>query len=666
MIVKHLLDTLILMIWMLVIGLAFMGWGELVRHWLKFKPSDHQAESTATQVLCNIWFGLCICISVTELLHFFFAIMWVVSLGVLGAGLAYSLTSGNLRHVGRLWRELLVKPFSIARGLYGLAFLAACFIWISVAMAGPTNYDSGLYHFGSIKWLNEHSITYGLVNLHTRLAYNQSYFALIALLNFSPIYDRAYAGTGVFLFILTAATCVQLVRDLTSKPAFLLFALLVLAGGFVLKASSPTPDLAVGLFQVVILLILLKVLLIPTSQTLLPLLLTLCVTALTIKLSMVVFCAATVCVAHRRFWLLLKSNRTLVVRLFIICGLILVMHTLRGYALSGVPFYPSTFAGLWALPYTPSPARVLAEANSIYSWARLPGVAPAIVLSNWDWIKPWLSSLPTRFLVLTGLGAALFISNLVLFRQIRKDQRQALWLYLPLILSVGFWFLTAPDVRFLGLIPELTVALGMWLLCSTGLHYLDRKLTILSAYSKLLLRIGVIAFSCGAILFIFKIYTGISFGHYFYLNEVLFGLSQIGINLAFALTALAGLLIVSNSKLVERAQRSVSNDNFISTQFFYVRIQQALLVLFVCATINYIANLALFKTVALVGWASIPTEPYDEEKLSSGLHINVPKSDDLCWSTPLPCLPRQQFNDKLEAFDLLDRGIKLNAFRLAR
>jgi hypothetical protein len=664
MIVKHLLDTLILIIWMLVIGLAFMGWGELVRHWLKFKPRDHQAESTATQAICDIWFGLCICISVTELLHFFFAITWVVSLGVLGVGLAYSLVCGSLRHLGQLWGEVLVKPFSITRGLYGFAFLAACFIWISVAMAGPTNYDSGLYHFGSIKWLNEHSITYGLVNLHTRLAYNQSYFALIALLNFSPIYDRAYAGTGVFLFILTAATCIQLVRDLTSKPGFLLFALLVLAGGFVLKASSPTPDLAVGLFQVVILLILLKVLLIPSGQTLLPLLLTLCVTALTIKLSMAVFCAAAVCIAHRPFWLLLKSNHPLVVRLLIVCGLILVMHALRGYALSGVPFYPSTFAGLWALPYTPSPARVLAEANSIYSWARLPGVAPAVVLNSWDWIKPWSSSLPTRFLVLTALGVAFFMLNLVWFREIRKDQRQALWLYLPLILSVGFWFLTAPDVRFLGVIPELTVALGAWLLYSTAHDYLNRKLTILSAYSTLILRIGVIAFFGGAMFFILKSYTGISLGRYFYLNEVLYGLSQIGINFAFVLSALSGLLLISYSKFFQPSKSPMAKPTAAQAQPVHALVQQALLVFFLCASVFYIANLALFKTSALAGWAHVPTEPYDREHLPSGLFVNVPKSDDLCWQTPLPCLPRQQFNDTLETFDLMGHNSRSNGFRL--
>ncbi len=666
MIVQHLLDTLILMIWMVVIGLAFMGWGELVRHWLKFQAPDHLDESNILRTLCDIWVGLCVCISLAELLHFFFAITWVVSLGVLGVGVAYSRLCGKLRNLGQRLRELSAKPFSFAQGLWVFAGLAACFIWITVAMAGPTNYDSGLYHFGSIKWLNEHSITYGIVNLHTRLAYNQSYFALIALLNFSPIYDHAYAGTGVFLFILTATTCVRLLPKPSLKPRFLASALLVLAGGFILKASSPTPDLAVGLFQVVIFFILLKVLLRPSGKSLLPLLLTLCVTALTLKLSMVVFCVASVCVAYRQFLSVVNHNYPPVVRLLILCSLILGIHALRGYALSGVPFYPSTFAALWALPYTPSPARVLAEANSIYGWARLPGLPPEQVLSNWDWIKPWVSSLPTRFLVLTGLAAVFFASNLVLFKLMIKERRQALWLYLPLLLSVGFWFLTAPDVRFLGLIPELTVTLGAWLFYLTIANFIDKNVKIDYLQPKLLLSISVIVFVCVTLLYTVKTYTGLSVGNYFYVTDILYGLSQIGINFSFFLTLVSGLLITSYHYLFPHPQSPIAHTAAQVSNSVYSAGQHALLVIFLCTVVNYIAHLALFKTTSLNSWIPVPTEPYDQEKLSSGLIINVPKSDDLCWNTPLPCLPRQQFNDKLETFNLIGRGSGPDGFRLSR
>lgn len=649
MIVKHLLDTLILTIWMLVVGLAFVGWGELVRRWLKFKPTNHPAESTATKILCDIWLGLCICISLTELLHFFFAITWVVSLGVLGAGVVYSLVRGELRNASQQLMASRVKHFSIVHGLYGFALLAACFIWISAALVGPGNYDSGLYHFGSIKWFNEHSITYGLVNLHTRLAYNQSYFALIALLNFSPLYDRAYAGTGVFLFILTAATCVQLVRKTTLHTTFLLFVLLVLAGGFILKASSPTPDLAVGLFQVVIFFVLLAIFFAPAKHHLLPPLFILSVSALTIKLSMVAFCAAAVCIAYRPVWQLLKNNLPLTVRLLILCALILLIHALRGYALSGVPFYPSTFGALWSLPYAPDAAQVIAEANSIYSWARLPGVPPATVLSNWDWFAPWLGQLPARFSVLMGLGATLLSLNLLMLtlNGATKQLKAAHVLYAPLLLSLLFWFFTAPDVRFLGLVPELIVSLGAWLFwCAIKQPIIAYLQTHWLRY-RAILWVGFIAFIAIAVIYALKLQTGLGLGQYFYVHDILYGLSQIGIDSTFFVAMIAGVLLCGYQYHSDK--NSVDINASFNRYAIWARLGHHILTcLFICGALVYISNVALLKRDHLAGWVAIPTEPYDREQLKTGLFVNVPKSDDLCWQTPLPCLPRQQLNPQLQ------------------
>ncbi len=55
----------------------------------------------------------------------------------------------------------------------------------------------------------------------------------------------------------------------------------------------------------------------------------------------------------------------------------------------------------------------------------------------------------------------------------------------------------------------------------------------------------------------------------------------------------------------------------------------------------------MLKMTALEGWRAVPTEPYETIELKSGLKVNVPKSDDMCWATPLPCIPRQQLNPNL-------------------
>ena len=665
MILKHLLDSLILIIWMVAIGAAFAGWGACLSHWLGVnRPTVAQTSTQATQWLLHLWLGLCVCISLTELLHFFIPITWVASVMVLGAGLVYTITNKHVWLALAFKGKLTNRSVSVTTTLYLLACLSVAFIWLSAAMVGPTNYDSGLYHFGAIKWLNEQSVTYGLVNLHTRLAYNQSYFALIALLNFSPFYGHAYAGVGAFLFILTSVTCLQLLRTQSERTVFWLLGLLVLVGPFVLKTSSPSPDLAVGLFQVVIFLLLAVTLaplagpapsrssfVCPASDLSLSILVILCVTAVTVKLSMALFCLAVLCLAYRQLWALLLSNKVLAIKLLAVVLLILGIHALRGYALSGVPFYPSSFAGWWSLPYTPAPARVIAEASAIYSWARLPDVPPAVVLSNWAWVKPWFAALPSRFLILCAVAAILFVANSLLlsFRSSRKRLTPEYWLYLPLLAGGLFWFLTAPDVRFLGGIPELLVLLGSWLFGVGVREPLGQHLARHATYYKRALAvvaIGLLLLGGWATVYRLTHPAGLGLGQSFYLNDILFGLSQIGITAKFAPLVIVGLLLVSYRQKFYSApasQRAVSD---ISNR--WVRLgHYGLTAAFLCSIAIYAADSAKFSTLDLKGWVGIPTEPYEQQKILSGLLVNIPQSDDLCWATPLPCLPRQQFHPNL-------------------
>jgi hypothetical protein len=669
MILKHLLDSLILMFWMATVGVALAGWGALLSRWLGiYRTSIDHKPTQITQCIYNIWLGICVCISLTELLHFFVPITWVASVAILGSGFIYTITRRQFRLVGDFWGRSTKRSVSGTTALYLFAVLSVAFIWISAAMVGPTNYDSGLYHFGTIKWLNERSITYGLVNLHTRLAFNQSYFALIALVNFSPFYDYAYAGTGAFFFLLTSATCLQLLREQGDRAIFWLFGLLILIGPFVLKTSSPTPDLAVGLLQVVIF-FLLFVCAAPSirlpghgparSESIWPpldaslsLLVLLCLTAITIKLSMALFCLGALCVVYRQIWTLLLYNKPLALKLCIVAAVILGIHALRGYALSGVPFYPSSFAGLWSLPYTPDPTRVAAEASAIYSWARLPDVPPAIVLSNWDWVRPWFAALPSRFLILLGLATTLFLANsLLLSVSARRKQLTPMYrLYMPLLFSCFFWFLTAPDVRFLGVVPELLVMLGGWLFWVGIREQLCQHITRhFYHYRIALISVGICMLGLGSFSAVYRLtyQTGLGLGQSFYLNDVLFGLSQIGVNIKFAGLVITGLLLVRFRQEFCFKPPSQLTDRRLYNKWVALG-HLSLLAVFLCSIIIYTADSAKFSIDNLKGWVSIPTEPYDQQKILSGQLVNVPKSDDLCWATPLPCLPRQQFHPNLK------------------
>ena len=660
MITTHLSDLTILACWLVIVATAFLGWGRFVGGLLGqsvVKPLTQRNQ--ALEIVCGIWIGLCFCVFLVEVLHFFVAISWQVSVAVLGLGILNAIKHDR----SKLIYAYLTMPRPsgsafVMKAPLVVALLIALFIWMSAVMIGPANYDSGLYHFASIKWLNEQSITYGLVNLHTRLAYNQSYFALIALLNFHPYFNQGYAGAGLFLFLLTVLTSCLVISQLRSQRYILYIGSLTLLSTAILGASSPNPDLAVGLFQTAIFFISLQILVNPIGRgraspnlsddlkytnALLATPFLLCLIAVLTKLSMAAFCLAMIATVGRYIYQTWRLNRLFFVKLILLGSTILFAHFLRGYALSGWPLYPSSLGGWFDFSYAPSLNRVAAEANIIYGWARIPGVAPHIVLSNWDWLGPWWAQLPVRFVVLMACAIALFILNLaaLCLGRASKYAAPAYWLYAPLWIGVIFWFFTAPDVRFLALIPELLVILGAWL---TFENLYDSVLQHLKSHWRFY-RIG------GVVIALLLIMTGIiattyrltyhaslGLGKYLYIHDVLFWVSQIGMNVYFLLVVISGAIVLRYT-----TKKSAS----IGTQYFSTR-DFLLNLIFAIALALYIANAAMFNLSGLRGWMPVPVEPYDSNRLRSGLIVNVPKSNDLCWQTPLPCLPRQQFNQNLE------------------
>ena len=75
-----------------------------------------------------------------------------------------------------------------------------------------TNFDTGLYHFGSIKWLAEHGAVRGLGLVHLRFAFTSSWFALSAPFDAGPFEGRAAAlanGFALTLAALHVAVCAR-------------------------------------------------------------------------------------------------------------------------------------------------------------------------------------------------------------------------------------------------------------------------------------------------------------------------------------------------------------------------------------------------------------------------------------------------------------------------
>ena len=79
---------------------------------------------------------------------------------------------------------------------------------------GIIHYDTGLYHAQSIRWLEEYGVVKGLGNLHCRLAYNSSSFALSALYSMSFLGGQSYHCCAGFLAFILAVICLRIIDSI--------------------------------------------------------------------------------------------------------------------------------------------------------------------------------------------------------------------------------------------------------------------------------------------------------------------------------------------------------------------------------------------------------------------------------------------------------------------
>ncbi|QWV95080.1 hypothetical protein KP004_07850 [Geomonas oryzisoli] len=467
----------------LFVAAAYYGLGKGVARVLGMAAgSDKPAHS----VMSLIWLGWACALFLFQLLHFFLPIASQVSLPVFSAGALCCLVC--LARGGRRPSPSgSCTPVPVAGAILMLVLAS----WlVSRAMLPPTNYDTGLYHLNAIRWINTYPVVPGLGNLHGRLAFNQSFFTFAASLTVPPVFEHGRFLGNALLFLFVAATAWTSLTPVLRRPSLIveahpfrflpsLFLLPVLA--FIAISSngiaSPAPDLASLLLQCCIFLLLGEGIADwqdghQDQDYRVMLLLLLASAAVTVKLSNLAFSSVIVCFAVA-YWLktrgrTIRSGFTL----FTPPLLMFLVWAGQGVMLSGVPLYPSTAGRLpvdWAVPVE----RIVSEAQSVYSWARTPGASPKDVLHNWGWFRPWLVRVATGnvldvtypLLQFLFFGICALIAGL--FSKVRR-RNLLQWAYLvPAVMSLVFWFCTAPDPRFANAaFFLLSIASALVFLCS--------------------------------------------------------------------------------------------------------------------------------------------------------------------------------------------------------
>ena len=441
---------------LLILAIVGSGWGYWARRWIGCDPE------TPIGIL-ELWLGFIVLNLAGNLLHLIFPINWITTatLGAIGlVGIWY--VPRNLFQNYQL-NTLLKHLKNPALVLTGLLLFGLCCMQ---ALSGSINYDAGMYYISSIRWLNEYPIVPGLANLFPQFGFNHSYFTFVALLNAAPHANTHFALGGIALLCLTVLTLAS--SGITNlRFGWLLIGIMMMAlGKSTQLLASPAPDMIVGFIEIALFTNLVALVghTFINQNLRIVIILLLSIQVVTIKLSAAIYALACIGVVLPFYFKQFKDHQGVSIRLALLGGGIFILHIIRGYLTSGYPLFPSTALGIHSLDWIATTEGAKQSAKIIYDYARNEGLPPSQWQSDWKWLPFWWEQqLINHGLWISICFASIGLHGVLLTLRRPLIDRHLLWLYMPLVGAIVFWFFTAPAWRFLGVIPFLLIALSSWL-----------------------------------------------------------------------------------------------------------------------------------------------------------------------------------------------------------
>jgi hypothetical protein len=424
---------------------AILGWGVPLVRVLRHSESD----PIDTLIYAALG-GIAFLAAVVAALNFLTPIRDEVALALLAIGWG-AFVFGHWRW--RLW-PLPSKP--------QLLFAAILLISLSwIATQPPYNYETGLYHLQSVKWLTSSTVPYGLANVLGQFGFNSALFSFAAALEVPWLRGESVflANTLiVFVFGLAvggAASQFSSLRRVSLASTFLVMGILP----FVEAVMGPnlvsfSADLPITLIMLLAAYLFIKALRAPDLawQTIAGLTF-IAFFAITLKLS----AAPLALYPLALLGLVIQKDRvafrTMIGRLGLFGvtnGLVLFTPWVaRNVALTGCLVFPILGTCFSGLPWHVPASEVTRSSIYVQNWARgLQEDLPAVT-QDLSWISRLFNPTSVGIIVLL-MALALGLYWLGTRRNKQASAYPARYL-LPigiLLAGVGFWFFTAPDVRF--------------------------------------------------------------------------------------------------------------------------------------------------------------------------------------------------------------------------
>ena len=338
----------------------------------------------------------------------------------------------------------------------GVTLLAA-----RLAMSKPDNPDTCVYFIESIRWFARYHATPGLGNLNLRLGFNHGFYLFAALFEAAGLGDRGeHIPSGLLTLGLIAPAALTWVRLFDLRAHRASDYLLVMLGGAFLASflsravSNPQADLPIAALDAICIHLALAPRLDgePFTADRLRVLAIVSCAALVSKLSAVIMVLPMGVFATYEAWRCGALRSTNGRYWAAAAGLLLVIAgawMARGIVPTGYPLFPSKVGSLdvdWRVP-----AEIV---DSVQPWvlrfARMRTTAYLDCPEDYPWIMHWLSiEWPeNREFFVPALVAAVGLVVALVSALMRRRASPATLALVPIVVSLTWWFRSAPAVRF--------------------------------------------------------------------------------------------------------------------------------------------------------------------------------------------------------------------------
>ena len=327
-----------------------------------------------------------------------------------------------------------------------------------------SNVDSPMYHLQVLKWISEHKISLGLINLEMRLGNNSSWHSVLALMDISfKTWSTKYYLSNILIAVITVQVISQKKLSLSNLFLFLSVCYLILFSylhpfnnGIILNhLGNPEVDIAsmiLFFFSIYLFLKLVETNFI--SKELIDLLSVVIFLSISTKLSNIglVLIPLYIFFKHKQYFFLNSIHYVII--------LATLLWTGRSFLISGCFLFPVK-STCFSTPWLESVDKIEYFSKIIMGFARDTRLRDKytnfdyIIDSN-QWILPWFNDYFLNTSLLKISAALLFLSILlaILFLILNKSfyihniiKKNFLFILIYFVIAILIWF-QAPEIRF--------------------------------------------------------------------------------------------------------------------------------------------------------------------------------------------------------------------------